>query len=259
MNSLEGEPLRATWDLEISPTEGFFWGGKYETHILKITHPWVILSFSVKFSDGRHITKGLCDYKGYKGGVLDDKPLTTELHKLLEPVDILIHQNGDKFDVRKLNTRIVVHGLKPLSPKRTVDTLKIARTKFGFTSNTLDDLATELGIGRKTHHEGFTMWEGCMDGNTYYWRKMKKYNRNDVVLTDEVAKILIPFASNLPNMDTYSPVTICTRPGCGGRKLHHRGYSVNKTTKYAKIQCQDCGGWSRAPLNLATKKPITPL
>lgn len=259
MNSLEGEPLSAVWDLEISPTEGFFWGGKYDTTILRITHPWVILSFSVKFSDGRHITKGLCDYKGYKGGVLDDQYLVKDLRKLFEPVDILIHQNGDKFDLRKLNSRIVVHHLQPLSPKKTVDTLKIARTKFGFTSNTLDDLATELGIGRKTHHEGFVMWEGCMKGDMYFWRKMKKYNRNDVVLTDQVAKVLIPFASNLPNMDNYSPFTVCPRPTCGSRRIQHRGYVVNKTTKYARVQCQDCGGWSQAPMNLATKKPLKTL
>lgn len=255
MDSLEGDPLTAIWDLEISPTTGTFWGSKYETNIIEVTHEWVILSFSIKFSDGRHITKGLCDYKG-KG--MDDKRIVQDLHRLLEPVEILVHQNGDKFDVKKLNARFVIHGLGPLSPKKTVDTLKVARNKFGFTSNKLDDLGEILGLGRKLEHEGYGLWKKCMAGDRKAWKRMKDYNAQDVLLTEKVYKRFLPFISNHPNMDSYSVKTVC--PKCSSKHIVHRGYTIiSSGTKYARIQCMKCGGWCQSPVNLGTKKPLKSL
>ncbi len=254
MDALEGEPRILTWDIEISPSFGTFWGSKYETNILDITQSWVVLSFSAKFLHGEHITRCLADYKGYKKGSMDDKNLMRELHGLLNRADILVHQNGDSFDVKKVNARFIIHGLPPVAPLKTVDTLKVARNKFGFTSNKLDDLGEVLGLGRKLEHEGYGLWKKCMEGDLHAWNRMKKYNKQDVVLTEKVYLKLRPFMTNHPNLDHYSQKTVC--PKCGSKHLHHRGYTMNATTKYARLQCAECGGWSRSPLNLSEKKPL---
>jgi DNA polymerase III epsilon subunit-like protein len=254
MDSVEGQvPRIAFWDIEISPTTGTFWGSKYETNILEITHPWVILSFSWK--EGKEfITKALPDYAGYKKGSLDDLNLVRELHGLMSRVDILVGQNGDQFDCKKLNARFAIHGLPPPAPYKTVDTLKVARQKFGFTSNKLDDLGETLGLGRKLEHEGYNLWRKCMDGDLKAWKKMKKYNKQDVVLLEKVYDRLLPYMTNHPNVGMWNQGTVCSK--CGSKNLESRGFYRNKTTQYRRIQCHDCGSWMRTVVNERETKPL---
>lgn len=244
MESLEEGPKLAWWDLEISPTEGTFWGNKYETNILEITHPWVIISFSVK-TKTEHITKCLADYPGYKKGILDDTKLVKHLHAILSTKDILIHQNGDQFDVRKLNTRFLVHNLPPLRPFKTVDTLKVARKHFGFTSNKLDDLGEALGLGRKLEHEGYPLWRKCMDGNMKAWKKMKAYNKQDVLLLEKVYYRFLPFIENHPVFGLWKKGLVCR--SCGSKQLVWDRWRRFKTTRYHQYQCKSCGAWGHDP------------
>lgn len=248
-------PRIASWDIEISPTQGTFWGGKYETNILEITQPWVIISFSFKWLNGEHITKALPDYKGYKKGSMDDASLVRHLHILMSLADVLIHQNGDKFDVRKANTRFLIHGLKPVRPYKTVDTLKVARKMFGFTSNKLDDLGEALGLGRKLEHEGYNLWRKCMNGNKEAWKTMKAYNEQDVVLLEKVYLKFRPFIENHPIFGMWKTGLVCRT--CGSKHLNWDRWRINKTTKYHQYQCQDCGTWGHdARLNAQLEKPL---
>jgi DNA polymerase III epsilon subunit-like protein len=81
-----------------------------------------MLSWSFKWLDGKHITKGLCDYKTFKKDKTNDKELVTELWELFNEADILIAHNGDRFDRRKSNTRFLKHHLTPPQPYQTIDT-----------------------------------------------------------------------------------------------------------------------------------------
>lgn len=255
MEHLEGdEPKIASWDIEISPTEGTFWGGRYETNILEITHPWVIISFSIKYLKGEQTTKALPDYKGYRKGSLDDRALIMDLHKRLSKCDILIHQNGDQFDVKKVNARFIIHNLPPVHPMRTVDTLKVARQRFGFTSNKLDDLGETLGLGRKLEHEGYPLWRKCMNGDMKAWKKMKAYNAQDVILLEKVYLRMLPFIENHPNLGIWKPGLVCRN--CQSKELQWQGWRVKKTTKYHQYQCKQCGTWGHDTHNMQKIKPL---
>lgn len=243
-------------DIEISPTYGTFWGNKYETNILEITQPWVILSFSWKWETGEHITKALPDYKDYTPNNLDDLLLVADLHRLMSEADIIVAQNGNAFDIKKINARFVIHNMRPPVPYKTVDTLKIARSRFGFTSNKLDDLGEALGLGRKMCHEGYTLWKKCMAGEPKAWRTMKRYNKQDVVLLEKIYHRLLPFGPH-PNLGMWNKGTVC--PKCGSSHLNSRGTARNATTEYRQIQCQDCGGWSRTTFNERETKPLVGL
>ena len=211
------------------------------------------MCFSAKGDE--HITKGLPDYPGYKKGSEDDRKLVKELWHLLDKAEIVIAQNGDAFDLKKINTRFAYYGMPPPSPYRTVDTLKVARRYFAFNSNKLDYLGEYLGLGRKIKHEGFELWKRCIDGDLKAWKQMKAYNRQDVVLLEKVYLHLLPWIKNHPNLDNYSDTTVC--PKCGSKELQRRGYQFNQTTKYARIQCKNCGGWSRSPVNIKDRRSIT--
>ena len=247
------EPYKLFLDIETRPNLGWTWA-KWETNVIEFEKHWSILSFSAKWDGGEHITKGLPNYRGYKKGSDDDEQIVRHLWKLLDRAAIIIMQNGDKFDVRKMNARFVYYGIPPPSPYRTVDTLKVARKYFAFDSNKLDDMGEFLGLGRKMKHEGFDTWKGCMLGDRHAWSIMLKYNRRDVVLLERIYKRFLPWIANHPNVGMWNIGSCC--PKCGSQNLVSRGYQRYKTTKYRSVQCRDCGGYSRTTFNEQENKPL---
>lgn len=235
------QPKILFFDIETAPNLGYIWG-KFEQNVIEYTHEWYMLSWSAKWSGGKHITKGLVDYESYTPNTENDLDLVTDLHKLLAEADIVIAHNGNKFDIKRANTRFIEHDLKPPEPFKVVDTLTIARRHFGFNSNKLDDLGRRLGVGRKLKHAGFDLWKGCMQGDAKAWRTMKRYNRQDVLLLEQVYLKLRPWINNHPNISILSDIENGCR-NCGSRHLVKQGVKITATGKRQQYQCQDCGAW----------------
>jgi DNA polymerase III epsilon subunit-like protein len=171
------------FDLENTPLQSFNWG-IYDQTAIKVTKEWELLSFSYKELGKQKIY--VLDREGEK----TDKQLAWKLWLLFNSADVLIAHNGDRFDIRKAHARFIHWGfsvpMKPLS----LDTLKIARRHFAFTSNKLNDLGKYLGIGQKLHTGGFKLWEDCMANKASAWHTMRRYNKQDVVLLEKVYKKL---------------------------------------------------------------------
>lgn len=190
---------------------------------------------------------------GQKQNMINVVPreLVTELWNLFNQADIIIGHNGDKFDIRKSNTRFIEHGLTPPDPYKTIDTLKAARKYFSFNSNKLDDLGRRLGIGRKIKTGGFELWLGCINGDIKAWNLMKKYNRQDVLLLERVYLKLRPWIDNHPNLSILSDrIDAC--PTCASTHLQSRGMGITQTGSYRRFQCTNCGAWSRGPAKKVT-------
>lgn len=197
----EAAPRVLFIDIETFPLTIFSWG-VYEQNALAVKEHSVICCYSAKWLNGRHITKALPDYKGYRAGKHNDKRLVAELWALLDAADVVVAQNGDAFDIKKINTRFVRYGLKPPSPYKTVDTLKVARRVFRFDSNKLDDLCAYLKIGRKLSTGGFGLWLGCMAGQRKAWARMKRYNAHDTRLLAALYARLLPWILTTPRCTT---------------------------------------------------------
>ena len=226
-------------DIENSPSLGWAWG-KYDQNIIDFKTDWYLLSFAWKWADETIVrVKGLIDYKNYIKNVEDDRQLTQALWDVLDQADIVIGHNVDRFDIRKINTRFLAHGMPPPSPYKTVDTLKIARKYFKFDSNHLTDLGRCLGVGKKLTHTGFELWRGCMVGDKSCWRMMKRYNARDVILLEKVYYLLRAWAGNHP--DVTNGEVGC--PKCGSPRTQKRGISRTKKLVKQRYQCTKCGGW----------------
>lgn len=173
----------------------------------------------------------------------DDRPIAESLWKLLDEADIVIGHNCDKFDIRKVNARFLIHGMPPPSPYRTIDTLKEARKVFALTSNRLDAIGDVLGVGRKLDTGGFDLWARCIQGDSDAFEEMAEYNVQDVQLLEDVYLSLRPWMKSHPNLGVYNdiPEPECGR--CGSANLQRRGYRYTNTGKYIRYQCNDCGGW----------------
>lgn len=236
------KPKILLFDIETSPNLGYIWG-KWEQNVIAFEQEWFMLSFCAKWLDGKTITRGLIDYPAYVKDKTNDKALVTELWQLFNEADIIIGHNGDKFDVRKSNTRFIEHGLMPPEPYKTIDTLKVAKKYFAFNSNKLDDLGKRLGVGRKIKTGGFELWLACLQGDAKAWQSMKRYNRQDVLLLEQIYLKLRPWITGHPNVSILTQ-TLDGCPSCGSLKLQRRGFGISKTGKYQRFQCKECGAWS---------------
>lgn len=171
--------------------------------------------------------------------------MLTKVHALMDEADAIIHYNGTKFDIPTLNKEFIVHGLPPPSPVKQIDLLKTARQQFKFPSNKLDYVAKALGLKGKTTHKGHELWIGCMNGNPEDWYNMQEYNKNDVVVLENVYNKLKPWIKTHANHGLYSDSGLVC-PNCGGNHYHKRGFAFTHAGKYQRFQCQGCNNWFRS-------------
>ncbi len=186
----------------------------------------------------RVATFALPDFPLWQSDKENDKQLVERLWKVLNDADIVVCHNV-KFDLRKSNARLVVHGLSPPSAYKTVDTLLLARRHFAFDSNKLDDLGRYLGCGRKIPHTGNHLWLGCMSGDKSAWATMRKYNAMDVTLLERVYLKLRPWATNHPNLNHFTRKKGC--PLCQSLKVVCDGFRHLATGRRQGYLCRGCG------------------
>lgn len=241
---MSNQPKILLLDIENSPNLAYVWG-KYQQDVVQFEREWFILSYAYKWlNDTKVQAKALPDYKKvFKKDSTNDEELLKDLWKILNEADIIIAHNGDEFDIKKINARFVFHGLTPPAPYKTIDTLKVARRYFQFTSNKLGDLAEHLKVGKKMETGGFELWIQCIKENLKAWKKMVEYNKQDIVLLEKVYYALRPWDTYHPNMGVYLQENVCSK--CGSNKLQSRGTYVAKSLLYNRFQCQDCGSWMR--------------
>ena len=224
------------FDIETAPLKIWSWG-VWQTDAVAVDSDWYMLSFSAKWLDGGFTTKGLPDYASYKTDKTNDRELISELHQLMSEADIIIGHNGDNFDIKKTNERIIYHGLTPPEPYKTIDTLKIAKKYFKFTKNNLNYICERLGIGSKHETGGKDLWLKCIDGDMGSWKKMLSYNKQDVVLLEALYYKLRSWIHNHPVMTTLN--NQCIR--CGSSSVQARGRADKKN--WHRYRCNDCGSW----------------
>lgn len=232
------------FDVESSPNIGYTWG-RWEQNVIEFIKERQIICFSWEWLDtGEHGTLALPDFPGYKKNRDSNADLIRALHKLFSKADVIVGHNLDRFDDRRANTDFLKHGLPPPPPHKTVDTLKISRSRFDFNGNRLADLASFFKVGSKVRHEGFPLWRKCMAGDMKAWATMKQYNRGDVRLLRPIYTRLRPWMKNHPNMAAYDRHEGC--PVCRGRMVRRTGVWLRGVTRCARFSCSEraCGRWS---------------
>lgn len=244
-NRFGGETATAKvllFDVETSPNIGYTWG-LWEQNVIKIIRPRQIMCFSWKWlGEKKSHVLAMPDFPGYRKDRENNRLLILALHRLISQADIVIGHNVDGFDDKRANTDFIKHGLNPPPPHKTVDTLKVARSKFQFNSNKLGDLGTFLGVGQKVKHWGFDLWRRCLDGDPKAWALMKRYNRGDVDLLERVYLKERPWMTNHPAIKPRGDVA-CSL--CHSKHIQFRGHRKTRRGLVPRYQCQEpnCGHW----------------
>jgi DNA polymerase elongation subunit (family B) len=229
-------------DIETAPNVAYVWGlWQQNVAVDQIQNSGYVMCWSAKWYDEPKIRFDSL-YQSTERGMLRG------IHKLLDEADIAVHYNGAKFDIPTLNKEFVLKGMKPPAPYRQVDLYRVVRDAFRFPSNKLDYVSQALGLARKVRHRGFQLWVDCMAKEARAWREMEKYNRQDVVVLEQLYDRLKPWITSHPNHGAYDDGAVC--PKCGSVRHQRRGEQVTTTLRYARYQCLDCGGWFRSVLML---------
>ena len=238
-------PRTLLFDIETAPLVSYTWG-IWEQDVVEVKEEWYMLTFAYKWLGEKktHVVS-LPDFKLYKKEPKNDRELVNKLWELFDEADILIAHNGDAFDIKKAQARFIQHELAPPTPFKSIDTKKVAKRYFKFDSNKLDHLGQYFNLGRKMKHEGFSLWLGCMANNPKSWKKMCDYNIQDVVLLEKIYLKMLPYMDNHPNVGLMQGNKIAC-PNCGSKETQKRGFGFNRTGKYQRYQCMDCGAWSKS-------------
>jgi len=250
------EPRILTIDIETCPIEGYVWSiWEQNVGLDQIKAEWSILSYCAKWLNEKKLIYDDTSGRGPKR-VRDDKKLMKGLWKLLNEADIVVAQNGQRFDVKKINARLIEHGFKPYSPIRIVDTKLVAKKHFAFTSNRLEWMSRHVISEPKSKHKkfpGFELWLECLKDNPAAWAEMKKYNCQDVVSTEKLYLKMLPWISGHPNVGAYTAGLGHKCLNCGSVNLQRRGFALTQQSKFHRVQCMDCGKWGREKQNLIEK------
>lgn len=247
-------PKVLLFDIETAPIIGYVWG-LYDQNIglNQIKSDWHVLSWSAKWLGEKEIM--YADQRNARR-IEDDSRILKQIWKLLDDADVVITQNGIKFDVKKLNARFIKHGFQPTSSFKHIDTLKLAKKHFGFTSNKLEYLSNTLNTKTKKmttrKFDGFSLWRECLAKNMKAWAEMEKYNKADVLALEQVYKKLIPWDSSI-NFNLYSdePTQTCK---CGSTSFLKRGFHYTASGKFQRLRCNKCGAETRENKNLFSKE-----
>lgn len=243
-------------DIETAPLLGYVWGLFDQNIALNQLHTdWYVLSWSAKWLGSPENEVMYADQRKAKD-IEDDSKILKELHKLLNEADVIITQNGKKFDVKKINARFILHGFNPPSSYRHIDTLQIAKKHFGFTSNKLAYMTSKLCTKyKKLDHakfSGFELWKQCLAGNIKAWEEMESYNKYDVLSLEELYLKLRPWDNSI-NFNVYHESIEEACNSCGNLSLIKKGFRYTNTGKFQRYICKDCGAETRGRENLLSK------
>lgn len=133
-----------------------------------------------------------------------DARILPRLRELMASADIIAGHNIDRFDIKHSNARFLLNGLEPVTDKKTLDTLKIARSKFAFESNKLDFISKALGFRGKDDIRNSDWLRVVTAGDEKTLRKIAKYNKGDVVNGKKVLEKLMKYSGKKTNYGAVS-------------------------------------------------------
>lgn len=225
-------------DIETAPYEAYVWrtGKQFVSHdSLKWGHrDGNIICVCYKWGHEKKVHSIEWNQNG-------DKELVEKLVPVLIEADEIIAQNGDRFDIPYINTRIVANKLEAAPIWKTVDTLVIARKRFRFPSNRLDALGHFL-LGEGKIRTDFKMWVDIKENDcTKAMAKMVRYCKKDVVLLQRVYEEIGAFHKPKTHVGVSTGGEKWTCAHCGSQDVSKSKlrYTAAGTPQY-QMQCNNC-------------------
>ena len=235
---VEDEPVkRLFFDIETSPM--VFWGWRCGQQYMRpdqIIDNWKVICIGYKWQHEDQV------YALQWDDEQGEKEMLKKFIKILGEADEIIGHNIDRFDLPKIRTRAIYNAELAYSNYRTLDTLKKARKYFSFPSNKLDELGKYLGVGQKMETGGSDLWkEVAFENNREALDKMVAYCKQDVILTEDVFSVMMPYIDHNTNHAVLKRLDKWHCPECTSEKVE---LSHTQTTPMGYIKrhmkCNKC-------------------
>lgn len=235
------DPRILFWDTEYTPALTYSWNNRPK-----------FLSNDFLVEPARMLCFGARWYGSKKTEVVDErdgrKEMLLRIRDILTEADMVVSYNGIGYDSKKVKGEFLKEGIDPPAPYKEIDLFRVVKSQASFYSHKLDYIAQEMGVGKKVDTGGFQLWLDVMAGDEKAWRKMRRYQKQDVDLLVDLFERLKPWIK--------MPVPISENPeschNCGGDEFQSRGWAYAQYSKYRRFQCKKCKSWLRGTTRHAT-------
>ena len=250
---MANKPKIVFWDLETLPDPRVIYNnipsiGAWPGRTFK-AELQSILSFGFKIDGDK---KARCinawEFDSWSKDRHDDSALVQIIYDTLYDADEIVTHNGKAFDLKVLNTRLMLFGMPPLPPLiKHVDTKIVLKNKISLYSNSLDNAAKFFSLDNKIHwaNKWDTWGRFAFKEDTKKDRaQMDKYCKMDVEVLQQLYYKTMPLHGAYGiNRALLDGRPVC--PKCGEDKLIK--HSTHKTTSavYQRYLCTNCGATSR--------------
>lgn len=245
----------------------------FKTSPFRILTPRKIISLSCSFNGEKKIWgKTIADYPEYtlppfiEGldkklylaiaiGLIDkaEKALLKDFFEIYEKADVVVGHNLKKFDVKFLHVRALYHGLETVPVKRQEDTLEMCKRYFKLERNTLDYACEYFGIPTKTEERYADLIDDCLLGDTSTWKKLSKYNNQDVYIDDLLYDKIKAYHRTHYNLNLITRKDAC--PVCQSENTIKTDYKYYRTSVKQNYKCGACGHpWTGEPISRSAKQ-----
>ncbi len=247
------------FDIETAPLLSFIWHPitNYVSHIQQAADTFMLTWAAKWWGQDNMLADSL---SGKEALAQNDSRIVRSLADLVAEADIVVAHNGDKFDMPRLNARLLAMRQTPMGPYQTIDTLKLAKRNFNLPYYKLDYIAEFLGLGKKIKTD-FDLWIDVYHGDEAAISEMLEYNINDVVLLEQVFEAMIPYVTRLTRLFRATMPNEVKCAYCGHDQFTKRGedwYETQAST-FQKYQCKKCGKYARARVSEKNRLAYHPL
>lgn len=143
------------------------------------------------------ITLRIDDYKGYKKELCNDKALVLAIRDKIALFDVLVHYNGDQFDLPFIDTRLAIHGERRAPLVHSIDLLPIVKKKLRLHSNRLDTVAVALGLANQKTRLEPQIWQRASHGSRSDLDYIVEHCQADVYVLEETFKRLKDYIDSI--------------------------------------------------------------
>jgi hypothetical protein len=182
-------------DLETSKSLYYNYGARVPSKYLQcgnLVHEWYMMGWAASFVGNDNVWSQIVTPAQAKEW--DDSQIVGRLWDLMNAAEIIAGHNVDGFDLKRCNTRFAKHKLPPITGKKTLDTLKIARSKMALENNTLQYISEWYGFDGKDDINNQD-WINAMNGDKKTLARIQTYNQGDVIHGKQVLMELLPIAN----------------------------------------------------------------
>lgn len=165
--------------------------------------------------------------------------------ELFDEADIVVTYNGARADIRWLQEPWDDLGLNP-TPYKHVDLFRL-QTRWARLRKSLSYLLDKMSLANKDGKYNIDEAMGACAGDDKMRRRLKRYNVQDVVITEQLFDRLRHLLPGI-NLGVYHADAEDTRrcPYCGKEDtLTANGWYTASVQRYAMFTCSACGGHSR--------------